>query len=165
MWELSADDSTRVDHYEVMLWMDEKPLKTIAKLPPGTNSYVDSLFYRTDALTLVYRIDALDLYGNRAVGTNMIVIHRDPPDTPPIILRDKDDLPVYILVPDGRTPFIQDFEDFLAFARAFETKRGDPNFNVLADITYDGEVTFVDFVEFAKAYGRRAVPHAFSGDI
>ena len=130
-------------------------MEVIAKLPPGTSSYVDTLILRTGALTLSYRIDALGS-GGRAVGQIVsIAIDIFVPSW-----RDKDDRPVYILVPDGRTPLIQDFEDFLAFVRAFNTKVGDPNFNVLADTNGDGEVSFIDFVDFAMAYGRTAVSSA-----
>jgi hypothetical protein len=64
---------------------------------------------------------------------------------------------------DTRTPYQEDFADFIAFARAFETVEGDANYNPRADANGDKEIGFPDFVEFAKAYNRTAVEQSADG--
>lgn len=67
-------------------------------------------------------------------------------------------LPLYITAQNGgTTPCIVDFEDFIAFAQAFNSRAGDPNFNPLADTNSDGVVNFSDFIAFASQFGWAAV--------
>jgi hypothetical protein len=65
--------------------------------------------------------------------------------------------PVYIVKPDGNSPFKQDFEDFIAFAQAYDSSDGDDGYNVLADTDQNGTMGFADFIRFAQAYEREAV--------
>jgi hypothetical protein len=65
--------------------------------------------------------------------------------------------PVYILKDGGYSPYVQDFEDFIEFARGYGCKPGDANWNPQCDITRDDIVNFADFISFAQAYGREAV--------
>jgi hypothetical protein len=66
--------------------------------------------------------------------------------------------PVCITIQNGRTPFVQDFEDYLGFARAYRSSIGDARYNFLADTNDDGTVDFSDFINFAQSYGREAIP-------
>ena len=45
-----------------------------------------------------------------------------------------------------------DFDDFVVFAGAYGTSKGDPTYDVSADFDDDGDVDFDDFVEFAGVY-------------
>ena len=65
--------------------------------------------------------------------------------------------PVFIIVLDGATPCVQDFEDFIAFASAFGSREGDPEYIFLADTDDSGAVDFTDFINFAGAF-RRVIP-------
>ena len=65
---------------------------------------------------------------------------------------------VYILRLDGATPCTSDFEDFIAFAQAFGSKKGDTNFNARADFNSDDVINFPDFISFAGAFGNMALP-------
>lgn len=63
-------------------------------------------------------------------------------------------MPLPIIVPGGgQTPCKVDFEDFIAFAQAFNSTQGDPNFNHLADTNQDGVVNFPDFIAFSGVFG------------
>ena len=68
------------------------------------------------------------------------------------------DYPFYIMLPHGQTPDKIDFEDFIAFAQAFGSKKGDPNYNPLADTNTDGVVSFPDFIAFAGQFGLERPP-------
>lgn len=71
--------------------------------------------------------------------------------------RDADGQPVYIVAEEGDTPFVCDFDDFLAFAASFNTGTGSPLFNPRADTDDNGQVEFADFLNFAASFGRVAV--------
>jgi len=64
---------------------------------------------------------------------------------------------LFIVDPNGSTPFTVDFEDFIAFAQSFNKNVGDSNFNINADTNKDGVVGFVDFVAFAGTFGQTGV--------
>lgn len=63
---------------------------------------------------------------------------------------------LYIMLPNGATPCTVDFEDFIAFAQAFNSTPDDPNFNINADTNSDGIVNFPDFIAFAQVFGKSA---------
>ena len=63
----------------------------------------------------------------------------------------------FFILWEGSTPFIQDFEDFIAFASAYDSQWGDANYLVCADTNDDGVVNFDDFINFAGSFGREAV--------
>ncbi len=46
-----------------------------------------------------------------------------------------------------------DYDDFMEFSAAMNTKRGDENYNELADFDDDEDVDFQDFMDFAEIYG------------
>lgn len=50
-----------------------------------------------------------------------------------------------------------DFNDFIAFSRAFGSSASDPTFEPGADLNADGRVDFVDFLIFSANFGRVAV--------
>jgi hypothetical protein len=56
----------------------------------------------------------------------------------------------------GSTPNTVDFEDFIAFAGAFNAKVGDAKFSINADTNKDGQVNFPDFIAFAGSFGKTA---------
>jgi len=140
-----------VDRYEVLRGTDEESLETIMTLSAGSDGYVDSDL-PSGVPQLVYRVDALDL-DNRTVGATFLVPLEEVgrPDW-----RDLDGNSVYIISPDGSTPFVEDFEDFIAFAGAFNASVGQPNYVLLADTDDNGTVDFTDFINFAGAFNRQA---------
>ncbi|HEX73550.1 MAG TPA: hypothetical protein G4N93_00135 [Dehalococcoidia bacterium] len=46
-----------------------------------------------------------------------------------------------------------DIFDFVAFADAYGSELGDPNYNAIGDFNNDGQVDIFDFVDFADGYG------------
>jgi len=66
-------------------------------------------------------------------------------------------LPVYVILPNGHTPFLVDFEDFIAFVQSFGSLLGEDRFNPLADTNDDGVISFPDFINFAGSFGMAAV--------
>ncbi|MFT5368985.1 MAG: hypothetical protein ACI8V2_003959 [Candidatus Latescibacterota bacterium] len=71
----------------------------------------------------------------------------------------------YIMLPNGQTPCKVDFEDFVAFALAFNATPADPNFNIRADTNSDGIVSFPDFIAFAQVFGLSGGCFQVSGKI
>jgi hypothetical protein len=145
-----------VDHYKVYRIEGETEVQVGSNLPALSSSIVDDKV-PAGATTVTYRVDAFDL-DNQTKGALVEV----PVGVGPVfdaIFRDKDQSPVYLvaLTTDARTPYQQDFSDFIAFAKAFETAEGDALYNPRADATGDAKIDFFDFVEFAKAYNRVAV--------
>jgi hypothetical protein len=138
-----------VESYELLAGSDAESLEMIAMLSAGKEGYTV-----TGVSETVYRVDALDL-DNRTVGET-ITIEEEPPTGPPQYT-DVDGNPVYIVKPDGNSPFKQDFEDFIAFAQAYDSSDGDDGYSVLADTDQNGTVEFADFIRFAQAYEREAV--------
>jgi hypothetical protein len=117
-------------------------LALIATVPAGATSV------EIATLPAFVRVDALDL-DNRTLGTAF----QPGPTT------------VWKTLPDGRTLWLQvvgttpntvDFEDFIAFAQAFNSRPGDANFNINSDTNQDGVVNFPDFIAFAGVFGLSA---------
>ena len=102
----------------------------------------------------VFRLDALDL-DNVTCGET-VTVEVQPPTGPPQYT-DLEGNPVYIVKLDGNTPSKQDFEDFIAFAQAYDSSEGDDRYNFLADTDQNETVEFADFIRFAQAYEREAV--------
>jgi hypothetical protein len=138
-----------VDRYEVLRGADEESLETIMTLSAGSDGYTDS---DLPSGSLVYRVDALDL-DNRRLGETILI---GAPEEGRISFLDADDQPVFIVSLDGTTPFVEDFEDFIAFAGAFNAAAGDPNYVLQADTDDSGTVDFTDFINFAGAFNRQA---------
>ena len=105
--------------------------------------------------SVIYRIDAADL-DNVTPGTAVTVellTSRIPYET-------ADGLPVYIILVNGATPLTQDFEDFIAFAGAFQKSAGESGFLLQADTDDSGTIDFTDFLGFSGAFQREAVAPA-----
>ena len=62
--------------------------------------------------------------------------------------------PVFIVNLEG--DMTVGFDDFMAFAAAFDTRDGDDAWNVQADLNDDGTVDFADFILFVGSYGMTA---------
>lgn len=73
-----------------------------------------------------------------------------------IAYSDAEGHPVYLLAPDGPTPFVQDFDDFLFFVQAFGSTSSSSNYIVAADVDDNGKVEFTDFLNFASGHNRVA---------
>jgi hypothetical protein len=131
-----------VARYRILAGSSASDLISVYTVPSGTTQYEGIL-----AGTFI-RVDAEDL-DNVAEGPVLSLESSD--------FLDADGNPVYILIFDGTTPFQQDFEDFIEFAGAFAAQESDENYNILADIDRDGEVSFADFITFIQAFNRIAV--------
>jgi hypothetical protein len=138
-----------VDHYEVWRGTSQSGLTLLAEVPAGSDSY--TITNPLSAGTIFYRIDALDL-DNQTLGaviqlqTSARIRFAGPAGSP-----------IYIVRLDGASPYKVDFEDFLAFAGAFQKVRGDEAYDPQADTNDDGIVNFGDFLNFAGSFGKTAV--------
>ena len=143
-----------VSGYKVLRGTSADDLEEIASIDPGSTQFTDDNV-PDGAGSLVYRIDAYD-DNNVAMG-ELITVEN-------ISVRmsfvDADGDPVYLIVlPSQGGNMEVDFEDFVAFAAAFNSQKGDANYNPQADVNDDGTVDFSDFVTAAASYGRTvAVP-------
>ena len=152
-WTASVDDHTvgyvnyrgfaipiaGVTKYEIYGGSTEAELALIGSAPAGAGSFTG------ENLPAFLRVDALDL-DNRTMGE---VFQGGQPT-------------FWKTLPDGRTLWLQvsgatpntvDFEDFIAFAQAFNSRPGDANFNINSDTNQDGVVSFPDFINFAQVFG------------
>jgi hypothetical protein len=158
-WTASTDDRTvgftsyrgfavpiaGVDRYEIWRGTSAETLEMIASVPAGSGSYVDADL-PSGVPQLTYSVYAADL-DNLVAGPSSIAVLGGR-----ISFLAADGLPVYIIRLDGSTPFLEDFEDFVAFAQAFNATATDGNFNVQADTNDDGVISFADFVAFASRF-------------
>jgi hypothetical protein len=159
-WEPSSDDKIvgfmhyrgyavpidGVTQYEILGGDSEDgEFDLIATLPKG------SAGFEAEELPGWVRIDALDL-DNRTLGPVLQAVALGRPTWV-----DAEGKPVFIIRADGATPNVEDFEDFIAFAGAFNANLGDANFVPNADTNDDGTVNFGDFIAFAGAFNRTAV--------
>ena len=146
-----------VKGYTVMRGAAGDDLEEIATLPPGSKQFKDDNV-PDGATSLVYRIDAYD--DNNVAMSDLITVDN-------ISLRvtfvDANGDPVYLVkLPSQGGNLEVDFEDFVAFAAALNSHKGDANYNPQADVNDDGTVDFHDFVAVAGSFGRTAVVPAGS---
>ena len=146
-----------VKGYTVMRGAAADDLEEIATLPPGSKQFTDDNV-PDGATSLVYRIDAYD-DNNVAMGELIAVDNISVR----VSFVDANGDPVYLIVlPSQGGNMAVDFEDFVAFAAAFNSRKGDANYNPQADVDDDGTVDFHDFVTAAGSFGRTAVVPAGS---
>lgn len=158
-WTASVDDRTvgyvnyqgfaipiaGVTSYEIMgSSSQEGTFELVATVGPGASSYEGS------NLPAFLRVDALDL-DNRAMGTAF------PTGGTDILWKEGPGGRTLYLMVVGSTPNTVDFEDFIAFAQAFNTTPESPTWNINADTNSDGVVNFPDFIAFAGVFGLTAV--------
>ena len=146
-----------VKGYTVMRGAAADDLEEIATLPPGSKQFKDDNV-PDGATSLVYRIDAYD--DNNVAMSDLITVDN-------ISLRvtfvDANGDPVYLVkLPSQGGNLEVDFEDFVAFAAALNSHKGDANYNPQADVNDDGTVDFHDFVAVAGSFGRTAAVPAGS---
>jgi hypothetical protein len=167
-WQVSSDDRVvgsmgylgysipiaGVDRYEVWRGESAQSLELYTTLAAGETTFLDEEV-PSGIPNVTYRIDAADL-DNVTLGTAVDV----PLATERIPYLSAAGEPVYIILVSGGTPLLQDFEDFLAFANAFQTNACEPGFLLQADTNDDSIVDFTDFLAFASAFLREAVPTA-----
>jgi hypothetical protein len=153
-WTASVDDRTvgyvnyrgfaipiaGVASYEVMGGADKEALTLLGTVAAGSSSF------SVDNMPAWIRVDALDL-DNRALGT---VIQGKAAG----LRRSLPDGTVLYFQVVGATPNKVDFEDFIAFAGAFNAKVGDANYSINADTDNNGEVNFNDFIAFAGSFNK-----------
>ncbi len=141
-----------VKGYRVMRGASADTLEQIAALPPGSTEFTD-VDLPEGATSLFYRIDAYD--DNNVTAGELIAV-----DNVSVRVRFLDAAgdPVYLIVLPSRggTP-VFDFEDLVAFAAAFGSRRGEAGYNPQADVNDDGAVDFSDFATASATFGRTAV--------
>jgi hypothetical protein len=133
-----------VTRYEVMGGTSQTSLALIATAPAGATGAAIA------TLPSFIRVDALDL-DNRTVGTVF------QGGQSKLWVKDASGATLYIVAANGSTPNTVDFEDFIAFAQAFNASTGSANFNTNADTNGDGFVNFPDFIAFAGVFGKTGV--------
>ena len=165
-WTVSADDRVvgfvpfrgynvpipGVKGYRVMRGPSEDDLDEIAALPPGSMEFTDEA-PPDGATSLVYRIDAYD--DNNVTPGELIAV-----DDISVRVKfvDAGGDPVYLIVlPRQGGSLEMDFEDVVAFAAAFGSRKGDATYNPQADVNDDGAIDFADYVTAAASFGRTAV--------
>ena len=146
-----------VKGYAVLRGTSADDLEKIATLEPGSTQFTDDNV-PDGAGSLVYRIDAYD--DNNVTMGQLITVGN-------ISVRmafvDANGDPVYLIVlPSQGGNMEVDFEDFVAFAAAFNSQKGQANYNPQADVNDDGTVDFSDFVTAAASFGRTAAVPAGS---
>ena len=118
-WELSVHDnpdSAGVTGYTINLGTSAgaEDFELLATVPAGTTTYLVEFSQLPNAPSFVFRIDTFrdeEVSLGSVTGVTLLLVRLSHTDA--------DGNPVYILVPDGATPFTEDFEDFLALAFAF----------------------------------------------
>ena len=140
-----------VKGYKVMRGASADDLEQVAKLGPGSTRFTDDDL--PDGVTsLVYRIDAYD--DNNVAMSDPITVENIPVR---MSFVDANGDPVYLMaLPSQGGTLEVDFEDFVAFAAAFNSRKGDANYNPQADVDDNGTVDFADFVTAAASFGRTA---------
>ena len=146
-----------VKGYKVMRGTSADDLEMVATLAPGSTQFSDDNLPE-GVSSLVYRIDAFD--DNNVAMSDLITVDN-------IAIRlsfeDANGDPVYLMVlPSQGGDLEVNFEDFVAFAAAFNSQKGDANYNPQADVDDDGTVDFSDYVTAAASFGRTAVVPAGS---
>ena len=146
-----------VKGYSVMRGASADDLEEIASMEPGSTRFTDDNL--PDGVTsLVYRIDAFD---DNNVATGELILVENISVRMSFVDANGD--PVYLMVlPSQGGNLGVDFEDFVAFAAAFNSRKGDANYNPQADVDDDGTVDFSDYVTAAASFGRTAVVPAGS---
>ncbi len=156
-----------VTGYEIMVGLSADALYSVGKVDAGESSFeltstaIASLvtsgvispeqiqqLLATDLLGVTIRVDALDL--SNSVPSEIFVVEK-------LTRREftsADNEPVYIVNLDG--DMTVGFDDFMAFAAAFDTRDGDEAWNIQADLNDDGTVDFADFILFVGSYGKTA---------
>ena len=146
-----------VKGYAVMRGASSDALEMVAMLAPGSTQFTDDNL-PDGVTTLVYRIDAVD--DNNAAMSAAITI---TDIAVRVKFADANGDPVYLMVlPAQGGNLTVDFEDFVAFAAAFNSQKGDANYNPQADVDDDGVVDFSDYVAVAASFGRTAAMPAGS---
>ena len=168
-WTVSADDGRIVGYipyrghsvpiyglkgYKVLRGASEDALESIGTVSVGSTEFVD-MNLPEDLRNLRYRIDAFD--DNNDTPGQLVTIQN-------LAVRakfvDANGDPVFLTVLPPVGDLEVNFEDFLAFAAAFNSQKGDENYNVQADVNDDGMVDFSDFVTAAGSFGRTAAAPA-----
>ena len=146
-----------VKGYTVLRGTSADDLEEIATLPPGSTQFTDDNV-PDGAGSLVYRIDAFD--DNNVAMSDLITVENISVRKP---FEDANGDPVYLIVLPSQGGNLEvDFEDFIAFAAAFNSQKGDANYNPQADVDNSGTVDFSDFITLAASFGRTAVVPAGS---
>ena len=157
-WTASVDDRTvgyvnyqgfaipiaGVTSYEVMGGSSADALELIATVPAGAAGF------EVATLPSFLRVDALDL-DNRTIGDVF------QGGQAKLWVKDAEGTTLFIVAAGGATPLTVDFEDFIAFAQAFNAEAGGPTFNLNADTNSDGIINFPDFIAFAQVFGKTGV--------
>ncbi|MCE2441426.1 MAG: T9SS type A sorting domain-containing protein [Candidatus Latescibacteria bacterium] len=146
-----------VKGYKVMRGTSADDLEMVATLAPGSTQFSDDNLPE-GVSSLVYRVDAYD--DNNVAMSDLITVDN-------IAIRmsfeDANGDPVYLMVlPSQGGDLEMNFEDFIAFAAAFNSQKGNANYNPQADVDDDGTVDFSDFITAAASFGRTAVVPAGS---
>lgn len=156
-----------VTGYEIMVGLSEDAMNSVGKVGAGVSSFALSAeaiaplivagvitqeqlaqLIATDLLGVMVRVDALDV-SNSVPSMIYTVVEMGRRE-----FTSADGDPVYLVVLDG--DMTVGFDDFMAFAAAFNTRDGDDAWNVQADLNDDGTVDFADFILFVQSYGMTA---------
>jgi hypothetical protein len=133
-----------VTKYQIMGGTSESALEPIGTVPSGSTSFT------LGSVPSLIRVDALDL-DNTTFGniTPVGITYKH--------FTDASGNPVYIVVLTGASSaYTEDFEDFIAFASAFNAQKGQSNYILQADTNQDDVINFTDFIAFASTFNHTA---------
>jgi hypothetical protein len=137
-----------VKGYDVLRGASEDALESIGTVDYGSTEFVDTNLPE-GRRNIMYRIDAFD--DNNNTPGELITVQNLQVRAK---FADANGDPVYLMVLPPAGNVAVDFEDFIAFAAAFGSQKGDANFNVQADVNDDGMVDFSDFLTASASFGR-----------
>lgn len=155
-----------VTGYDILVGLSAEAMNSVGKVKAGESSFdlsVEAItplivagvitqeqlseLLATDLLGVMVRVDALD--ASNSVPSMIFTVEK-------LTRREftsADGDPVYLIAEGDMTV---GFDDFMAFAAAFDTRDGDDAWNVQADLNDDGTVDFADFILFVGSYGKTA---------
>ena len=156
-----------VKEYEIWVGLSEDAMYSVGKVGVGVSSFALSgdVIVSLVAQGAITTPDLQMLLANDLLGVMVRVNALDETNSTPSMIYTVEKLtrraftsadgdPVFIVNLEG--DMTVGFDDFMAFAAAFDTRDGEDAWNIQADLNDDGTVDFADFILFVQSYGKTA---------
>ena len=155
-----------VTGYDILVGLSAEAMNSVGKVKAGESSFTLSVEAITPLIVagVITQEQLSELLANDLLGVMVRVDALDASNSVPSMIFTVEKLtrreftsadgdPVYLIAEGDMTV---GFDDFMAFAAAFDTRDGDDAWNVQADLNDDGTVDFADFILFVGSYGKTA---------
>lgn len=155
-----------VTGYDILVGLSAEAMNSVGKVKAGESSFDLSVEAITPLIVagVITQEQLTELLANDLLGVMVRVDALDASNSVPSMIFTVEKLtrreftsadgdPVYLIAEGDMTV---GFDDFMAFAAAFDTRDGDDAWNVQADLNDDGTVDFADFILFVGSYGKTA---------